>query len=129
MGDRVLILNKGNYQNHHSGRVVLLDNSNTVNQQNQLHAHNNATASGGVVAANGANAYRFVRMANVTNLAVNVNNVNDPVQAAAAVLQNPHVQLQLKLPEQQSKLALHFQNHAIRVFFLGECVSLIFVFL
>jgi protein O-GlcNAc transferase len=96
MAERVLILNKANYQNHHhSGRVVLVDNSNT---NNQLQV--NGTAGGGN-AIGTSPLFRVVRMANV-----NVN-VNDGSVPAATVLQgHNHVQLELKMNDPIANLGL-----------------------
>jgi len=64
MSDRVLILNKANYHSPHhaaSGRVVLLDNTNTTNQQNLAQLNVNSVAGG----AQAPSGFRFIRMGHV----------------------------------------------------------------
>lgn len=105
MADRVLVLNNATpkYQSHqHHGRVVLVDNSNTSNQQaitNVGGGGNNGVV--GVVAdctvANNPQ-FRFVRMANV-----NVNEVGIP--PGTAVLQSHPVQFQLKMADPMNTLS------------------------
>ena len=94
MGDHVLILNKTNYGQHHhqaSGRVVLVDNSNTSNQIQQ----NGGTTTN----QQNVGPFRFVRMANVS--------VTDTT--VPAVIQPHHVQLQLKMAEPITTLGISFK--------------------
>jgi len=112
MSDRVLVLNKSHYQGSHGGhgghsnnspRVVLVDNSNTINQHHHAVTQgtligvptgsNNGLAAaipaGAIVSTTGPNgAVRFVRMQ-----AVNVN------EAQGAVLQPHQIQVQVRMAD------------------------------
>ena len=96
MSDRVLILNKANYHTHHhasTGRVVLVDNSNTSNQQPQQQHGLGLNVTG----TNGgqAGSFRFVRMA-INNPGVGLVEPSAPALLQQAQQQS-HVPIQLQL--------------------------------
>jgi len=92
MSDRVLILNKANYHTHHhasTGRVVLVDNSNTSNQQHAQSLQLNVNGGG-------PGGFRFVRMGNLADSSGNASvQVLGPNSAGAILQSQPQLQLKL----------------------------------